>query len=57
MMTEMFDTPLRSAALGVLIVAVLALIRGVVLGRSFRLVVVLLVLLATGMVLLSEGLQ
>lgn len=57
MMAELFDTPLRSAALGVLIVAAFALVRGVMLGRNFRLVVALLVLLATFMVLLSEGLQ
>lgn len=57
MMSEMFGTPLRSAALGVLIVAVLTLARGVILGRSFQLPLGLLVLVAACMILLSEGLQ
>lgn len=52
-----FDTPLRSAALGVLIVAAVTLLRGLLLGRPYRQSVLVLALLALGMVVLSEGLQ
>lgn len=57
MMEAMFDTPLRSAALGVLIVAILTVIRGLILGRSYRLPALILIVLAISMVLVSEGLQ
>ena len=52
-----FDTPLRSAALGVLIVAAITLLRGLLLGRPYRQSVLVLASLALGMVVLSEGLQ
>lgn len=52
-----FDTPLRSAALGVLIVAAVTLLRGLLLGRPYRQSVLVLASLALGMVVLSEGLQ
>ena len=52
-----FDSPLRSAALGVLIVAGITLLRGLFLGRPYRQSVLVLASLALGMVVLSEGLQ
>ena len=52
-----FDSPLRSAALGVLIVAAFTLSRGLLQGRPYRLPVLVLTSLALGMVVVSEGLQ
>lgn len=56
-MSELFDTPLRSAALGVLIIAFLTLLRGIFLGKPFRSPVLILSALALGMVIVSESLQ
>ncbi len=56
-MSLMFDTPLRSAALGVLIVAGIALLRGIVQGRPYRATVLVLATLALGMMLISESLR
>ena len=52
-----FDSPLRSAALGVLIVSAAVLLRGLLQGRPYRQPVLVLTSLAVGMVVLSEGLQ
>ncbi len=51
---EIFDTPLRAAALGMLLVAVVVLIRGLITGRRHRDDVLVLAGLALGLVLLSE---
>ena len=51
-----FDTPLRAAALGVMIVAGLVLMRGLITGREYRGQVLLLTSVALGMVLVSEAL-
>lgn len=56
-MESMFGTPLRSAALGVLIVAMITLVRGVFLGRTYKLSVLVLIVLAICLVLISEILQ
>ncbi len=56
-MSELFKTPLRSAALGVLIVAGIALFRGFVQGRPYRASVLVLTSLTLAMILISEGLQ
>ena len=52
-----FDSPLRSAALGVLLVSVAILLRGLLQGRPYRKPVLVLTSLALAMVVLSEGLQ
>ncbi|MEM6621954.1 MAG: hypothetical protein AAF674_06970 [Pseudomonadota bacterium] len=56
-MSALFDTPLRAAALGVLMVAVVMLVRGLVTGRRYRDHVMVLSVLALGMVLISEVIQ
>lgn len=56
-MIAVFDTPLRSAALGVLIVAMIALAKGLILGQPFRASVLVLTTLALAMVLISETVQ
>lgn len=56
-MSELFSTPLRSAALGVLIVAFIVLLRGMFFAKPFRPSVLILSGLAVGMVAISEGLQ
>ncbi len=56
-MAELFQTPLRAAALGVLIVAGFVLARGLVTGRRYRTPVMALMILAVTMVLISEALQ
>ena len=57
MSAGLFDTPLRSAALGVLIVAAFSLFRGLIGGRPHRTPVLVLLGLALLLVLISEGLQ
>ncbi len=52
-----FDSPLRSAALGMLIVSAAVLLRGLLQGRAYRRPVLVLTSLAIGMIVLSEGLQ
>lgn len=56
-MDTIFNTPLRSAALGIMIVAVLTMLRGLLLGNSYRLSVLVLAALAVCLVLISEALQ
>ena len=56
-MNAVFDTPLRSAALGVLIIAGIALLRGLLQGRPYRASVLVLTALALGMVLISESIS
>ena len=56
-MNEFFATPLRSAALGVLIVLFVVIFRGLVYGRHWRPQALLLSILALGMVVLSEHIQ
>lgn len=52
-----FDSPMRSAALGVLLVATITLLRGLLQGTPYRTPVLVLTSLALAMVVLSEGLQ
>ena len=57
-MADLFDTPLRAAALGVLIVATGTLILSFDSARQrFRRYTLVLVALALGMVLISEGVR
>ncbi|MEM7213454.1 MAG: hypothetical protein AAF479_16485 [Pseudomonadota bacterium] len=56
-MMDLFDTPLRSAALGVLIVLSIVLLRGVVFGRPYKPASVVLSVLALAMIVASESLQ
>lgn len=56
-MSEIIDTPLRAAALGLLAVAVGVLLRGVLRGRRYRQDVLTLTGLALGLVLISEALR
>ena len=56
-MIEAFDTPLRSAALGVLIVAAITLARGLILAHPYRASVLILTSLALAMILVSEALR
>jgi hypothetical protein len=56
-MNAMFDTPLRSAALGVLIVAAFTLTRGLATGRPYKTPTFVLGVLALAMVLVSEAVQ
>ena len=56
-MSDLFDTPLRSAALGVLIVAGFTMVSGLLLGCAYRKPVLILNALALTMVLISEVLQ
>ena len=56
-MSELFNTPLRSAALGVLIVALITLLRGLFFAWPYKASVLTLTSLALGMVAISEGLE
>ena len=56
-MSEAFDTPLRAAALGMLLVAGGMLAFGLATGRRHRDHVLVLTGMALGLVLISEALQ
>lgn len=51
------DTPLRAAAMGVMLVAAGVLLTGLITGRRYRDHVLILTALALAMVLISEALR